>query len=290
MLSAAQKRFIRALHRKAERQERRLFLVEGPTLAREALDAGWAFERVVATSEWIAPEPGFPANNGAGPTSGRFPGRSRPGSNSPICAVFPASPVVGIPQSLASVCVKVSQDELCAVSAMDAPNQVLAVVRMPEDTPPPPQPAGLALCLDGVHDPGNLGTILRSAAWFGVERVVCSPDCVERFNPKVVQASMGAIFRVPVHATDIAGYLRGLPSDTVVAGAVLDGENVYTVETSEPAVLVLGNEARGLSDAVRAQIRKPVTIPRLGTGESLNVAMAATVLCSVWKEKTLRKR
>lgn len=247
MLSAAQKRFIRALHRKAERQEQRLFLVEGPTLVREAVDAGWAFERLVATSEWV------------------------------------------VPPALAAACIAVPRDELFAVSAMEAPNQVLAVVRMPDDTPPP-QPGGLALCLDGVQDPGNVGTILRSAAWFGVERVVCSPDCVERFNPKVVQASMGAVFRVPVHVTDLAAYLSGLPATTVVAGAVLDGENVYSVASSEPAVLALGNEARGLSAEVRARIRTPLTIPRLGSGESLNVAMAATVLCGVWKGKALREK
>jgi TrmH family RNA methyltransferase len=186
------------------------------------------------------------------------------------------------------VCNTVSQVELSAVSAMEAPNQVLAVVRMPADTPPP-RPAGLVLCLDGVHDPGNLGTILRSAAWFAVECVVCSPDCVERFNPKVVQASMGAVFRVPVHVADLAAYIEGLAPGVTVAGAVLDGENACNMEPSEPAVLVLGNEARGLSSDVRAHVRKPVTIPRLGAGESLNVAMAATILCSLWKMASLRR-
>jgi TrmH family RNA methyltransferase len=247
MLSATQKRFIRVLHRKAERQEQRLFLVEGPTLVREAFAAGWTFDRLVATSEWIVPPP------------------------------------------LAPACTTVTQDELLAVSAMETPNQVLAVVRMPDEVPPL-LPAGLVLCLDGVQDPGNLGAILRSAAWFGVECVVCSPDCVERFNPKVVQASMGAVFLLPVHVANLISYINRIAADTVIAGAVLDGENVYGIEPSEPAVLVLGNEARGLSDAVRAQIRQPVTIPRLGSGESLNVAMAATVLCSVWKGKVLRER
>lgn len=244
MLSAANKRLIRALHRKSERQERRLFLVEGPTLLREALDAAWKIELVLATTE----DP--------------------------------------VPPALRSLCSVVTQEELDAVSAMESPNQALAVVRMPEEVPPRP-PAGLALCLDGVQDPGNMGTILRSAAWFGVERVVCSPDCVERFNPKVVQASMGAVFRVPVHVAGLASYLADLPASTAVAGAVLDGRNVYTVGPSEPAVLVLGNEARGLSESVRAAIRLPLTIPRLGSGESLNVAMAATVLCSVWRAGVL---
>lgn len=245
MLSVAEKKAIRALHRKSERQEQRLFLVEGPTLVREALDAGWVFERIVATAAWP------------------------------------------VPPALNALCATVTQEELDAVSAMESPNQVLAVVRMPEEVPPQP-PAGLALCLDGVQDPGNMGTILRSAAWFGVERVVCSPDCVERFNPKVVQASMGAVFRIPVHVAGLASYLADLPASTTIAGAVLDGRNVYTVRPSEPAVLVLGNEARGLSESVQSAIRLPLTIPRLGSGESLNVAMAATVLCSVWRVRTLR--
>jgi TrmH family RNA methyltransferase len=99
---------------------------------------------------------------------------------------------------------------------------------------------------------------------------------------------MGAVFRVPVHVVPLPAYLGNLPASTAVAGAVLDGANVYTVDHPEPAVLVLGNEARGLSAGVMARIRTPVTIPRLGSGESLNVAMAATVLCSVWREEPLR--
>lgn len=242
MLSAAERKFIRSLHRKADRQERRLFLAEGPTLVREATEAGWPIERVVATSEWT------------------------------------------VPPAVAALCTTVTQDELGSVSAMESPNRVLAVVRMPAETAPP-QPSGLAVCLDGVQDPGNMGTILRSAAWFGVERVVCSPECVESFNPKVVQASMGAVFRLPVHTASLVEYMENLPQSVTVVGAVLDGQNVYAIEPSEPAVLVLGNEARGLSDEARKRLRKAVTIPCFGHGESLNVAMAATVLFSVWRAR-----
>ena len=240
MLSATQRRFIRSLHRKRERMAQGMFLAEGPILVREACDAGWGVERVVATLDWV-----------------------------PHAA-------------LRGVCVEATAEELASVSAMESPNQVLAVVRTPADVPAE-APRGLALCLDGVQDPGNLGTILRTAAWFGVERIVCSPACVERFNPKVVQASMGAVFRVPVHVSPLVPYLRDLPASVLVAGACLEGESVYAVRPVEPAVLVLGNEAHGISPAVLPLVRKRLTIPRIGTGESLNVAIAAAILCSEWR-------
>jgi TrmH family RNA methyltransferase len=242
MLSAAQRRFVRSLQRKHARQAEGLFLVEGPTLVREALDAGWAIERVVATGEWVPPA------------------------------------------SLRDRCVVATASELASVSAMESPNQVLAVVRMPADAPAG-APLGLVLCLDDVQDPGNLGTILRTAAWFGAERIVCSPSCVERFNPKVVQASMGAVFRMPVHVTPLVPYLRSLPDSVLVAGACLDGESVYTVAAIEPAVMVLGNEAHGIAADVLPLVRRRLTIPRVGSGESLNVAMAAAILCSEWRRK-----
>jgi len=240
VLSASQKRFLRSLQRKRERQEAGCFLAGGPTLVREAMVAGWPILQLVCTPDW------------------------RP------------------PAALRDRCVEVTADELAAVSAVESPNQVLAVVRAPAETPAQ-APAGLALALDGIQDPGNLGTILRTAAWFGVERVICSPACVERFNPKVVQASMGAVFQVPVHVTPLAPFLAGLPPAVCVAGACLEGESVYGVRPVEPAVVVLGNEARGISDDVARSLRCRLTIPRIGAGESLNVAMAAAILCSEWR-------
>jgi TrmH family RNA methyltransferase len=245
MISAAQRRQFRALHRKRERQEQGLFLVEGVSCVRELLEAGWAVECVAATAEWVPP-------------------------------VASAS------------CIEVSPDELSSISAMEAPNQVVAIARMPASLPPLP-PAGLTLCLDGVQDPGNVGTILRLAAWFGVEQVVCSPGCADLYNPKVVQASMGALFRMRAAAVPLEPFLRGLADTTEIAGAFLDGENVYAGAPAEPAVLVLGNEARGVSAEVAACVRRRITIPRLGHGESLNVAMAAAVLCSEWRRPRLSR-
>ncbi len=179
--------------------------------------------------------------------------------------------------------------ELERVSAMETPNQVLAVACMPAATPPPVAPAGLLLALDGIQDPGNLGTILRTADWFAVEGIVCSPDCADRFNPKVVQASMGAVFRVPLAVAPLAPWLGGLPAAVDIAGAFLDGENAYATAHPAPAVLVLGSEGRGISEPVAARIRRRITIPRPGRGESLNAAIAAALLCAEWRRETLRQ-
>lgn len=183
----------------------------------------------------------------------------------------------------------VPPSELERVSAMETPNQVLAVARMPAAASLPAVPAGLVLALDGIQDPGNLGTILRTADWFGVERVVCSPDCADRFSPKVVQASMGSLFRVPPSVAPLAPWLGGLPAGVDVAGAFLGGENVYAGPLPTPAVLVLGSEGRGISDAVAAKVRRRITIPRPGRGESLNAAIAAALLCAEWRRDLLRR-
>ena len=183
----------------------------------------------------------------------------------------------------------VPQAELARVSAMETPNRVLAVARMPAAAAPPAAPAGLVLALDGLQDPGNLGTILRTADWFAVEHVVGSPDCADRFNPKVVQAGMGAVFRVPMSTAPLAHWLGQLPAAVEVAGAFLNGENLYAGPCSTPAVLVLGSEGRGISDAVAARIRRRITIPRPGAGESLNAAIAAALLCAEWRRDMLRQ-
>jgi TrmH family RNA methyltransferase len=240
MLTSAQRRLFRSLHRKRDRQEQRLFLVEGPSCVRELLAAGWLVECVAATTEWTAPS-----------SSGVIP-------------------------------LEVSATELASLSTMEAPNQVVAIARMPAESDPLP-PRGLTLCLDGVQDPGNLGTILRTAAWFGVKQVVCSPGCADRFNPKVVQSAMGALFRVPVSVLPLDEYLRGLPPGIDIFGAFLEGASAYEQSLREPAVLILGNEARGISAELCLHIRRRISIPRFGSGESLNVAMAAAILCSEWR-------
>lgn len=138
----------------------------------------------------------------------------------------------------------------------------------------------LILVLDGVRDPGNLGTLLRIADWFGIGRVVCSPDCVEAWNPKCVQASMGALFRVEVHALELTPFLvEQERSGTALYVASMEGRNVFDVALKRPAALIMGSESHGVSDEVRLIRNNLISIPGSGNSESLNVAMAASALC-----------
>lgn len=176
---------------------------------------------------------------------------------------------------------RVGEDELKKLSALETPQGVLAVVKMPS-APDIWTAKGRWLGLDGIQDPGNLGTLLRLVDWFGLEGVVCSPDCVDRFNPKVVQASMGSVFRVPVVSADLPRILQELPEAFVSAGAFLDGENLYRHGMPEAGILVLGNEGRGIRPETARVLRLRLTIPGCGQAESLNAAMAGAVFCSEW--------
>jgi TrmH family RNA methyltransferase len=158
---------------------------------------------------------------------------------------------------------------------------LVAVVPMP---PPAslaaPTGTELVLALDGISDPGNLGTVLRIADWFGISRVLCTPTSVELTNPKCVQATMGALFRVSVGVVDLAPQLADWRAQGVhLYVASMEGVSVFEQELKRPAVLVMGSESHGVSDAVRALRAGLIAIPRGGGGESLNVATATSALC-----------
>ena len=171
---------------------------------------------------------------------------------------------------------EVGPAELERLSAFKTPNQVWMLVERPSSFTIQPSP--LTLALDRLQDPGNMGTIMRTADWFGVRRIVCSPDTVSCFNPKVVQASMGAVFRTQVDYVDLPQWLSacGVP----VYGASLQGRPLGEVERPEgAAVLLIGNESRGIGPAAMARVSHPVLIPnRGGTAESLNASVAAGIL------------
>ena len=173
---------------------------------------------------------------------------------------------------------EVTEVELARISHFPTPSSVLAVGRI--ERAPLPAGAldhGLTLALDGVQDPGNVGTLLRVADWFALDRVVLSPDCADLFSQKVINASMGSFARVRVHTADLATALAGVGAP--VLGCDLTGEKVHTLPTLRDAVLVIGSEGHGLSTAVRALVTKYVTIPRYGAAESLNAAVAAAIVC-----------
>lgn len=183
------------------------------------------------------------------------------------------APLDGIPSSIPVT--RITDKELSKISALQHPQDMLAVCSM-VDTPAN-QPA-FQLALDTIQDPGNMGTILRLAAWFGVDEVLISEDSVDIYNPKVVQASMGAIFTVAIRYVNLITTLTGI--DKPIYGALLEGTNVYRTNLEKSCILLMGNEGNGISPELLPFVSHPITIPKFGQGESLNVAMATGILLS----------
>lgn len=176
----------------------------------------------------------------------------------------------------------ISEAELKKISALTTPNGCLALFVMPEEKPVPD--SGLIVALDDVRDPGNLGTIIRLCDWFGISHLVCSEQCVDVFNPKVVQATMGSVTRVNVIYTDLEDYLA--KTKLPVFGTFMDGDNIYGEALPENGIVVMGNEANGISGAIEAKAGHRISIPRFGDlqqTESLNVATAAAIILSEFR-------
>lgn len=174
---------------------------------------------------------------------------------------------------------QVSEKELKSLSSLSTPNQVLGVFRIPDEKPILRE--GIALALDEVNDPGNLGTIIRLCDWFDIPQILCSENTVDCFNPKVVQASMGSLSRVRINYVNLSRHLETEPRP--VYGTFMEGESLYDTNFEKDCVLVLGNEANGISPEVRSFVTHEVSIPQFGKHpktESLNVAMAAAVFLS----------
>lgn len=184
-----------------------------------------------------------------------------------------------------------SAEDIARMSSLRTPQGVIGVFRMPDAAPTGTETEGLTVALDGVQDPGNMGTIIRTCDWFGVRDVVCSEDTVDCFNPKVVQATMGALARVRVHYTDLSHWLTDVSEKGVpVYGTLLDGKNMYAeggIQERHRGVIVMGNEGNGISQAVRKCITHPLFIPPYLTGaetsESLNVGIATAVVLAEFR-------
>ena len=182
----------------------------------------------------------------------------------------------------------VSEEELQRVSFQQHPQQVLAIFPIPQPTDPVSLRGSLTLALDGVQDPGNLGTIIRIADWFGIDTIICSEDTADAWNPKVIQATMVSIARVNVIYANLLELLDTLPSDYPVYGTFLDGENIYTQTLSGEGLIIMGNEGNGISDAVRAKVNRRLLIPDFhqgDTADSLNVAIATAITCSEFRRR-----
>ena len=182
---------------------------------------------------------------------------------------------------------RITADELRRISLLQHPQQVLALFPLPNvQRSTFNVQRSIILALDGVQDPGNLGTIIRIADWFGIDDIVCSEDTADAWNPKVVQATMGSIARVNISYTNLPALLDRLPADTPVYGTLLDGDNIYSQPLSARGIIVMGNEGNGLSAEVRRRVTHRLLIPsfREGDGaESLNVAVATAIVCSEFR-------
>jgi TrmH family RNA methyltransferase len=241
MLVRSQLKYIQSLGQKKHRDESNLFIAEGPKLVAELLDEiPSQVQQLFATEIWLQ-------------------------SNKE--------------QTEGIECIPVSNDELQRLSQLSTANQVIAVVKKFVLPPVIDVKGQLTLALDSIQDPGNLGTILRIADWFGISQVVCSHDCADIYNPKVVQSSMGSIIRVKVYYMDLHAWLKTVV-DIKIFAAMLDGEDLRTIGKLKEGILMIGNESRGIQPELLENVHVRVTIPGKGRAESLNAAVATGIILS----------
>lgn len=242
--------FLRSLQQKKFRNEEGLFIVEGPKMVSELLKSDFKVRQLYATSSWT------------------------PNQHT------------SLPLDI------ITEAEMERVSGLQTPNKVLALVEMPAlEGPLNTLSNGMHLLLDQIQDPGNLGTIIRIADWFGVTSVICSTDTADIFNPKVIQASMGSVFNVKIHYCSLVDVLlkNADGNKWPVYATLLSGENIYNSEMDTSCFVILGNESRGVNPVLNAFITQGVHIPRptnkSSKAESLNVAVAAGIVCSEYCRK-----
>ncbi len=176
--------------------------------------------------------------------------------------------------------VAVKPEELTKISALNTPQDILALVHIPKKqlTEPKSLKGVFTLVLDGIQDPGNMGTIIRTADWFGIKQVICSLDTVEVYNPKVVQASMGSLSRIEIIYTDLIPFIKN--AAVPVFAAALDGKSIYETDFKAEGLIILGNEGNGIREEILKMATQQITIPNFGKAESLNVAVSAGIFCA----------
>jgi TrmH family RNA methyltransferase len=249
MLSKSQISFLKSLQQKKIRKTQGFFLVEGIKSVKEFANSAYQIDTIYHT----------PAS---------------------------ASKVLNLSQKMNFH--ETSAGDLEKISSLTTPQEVIALVKIPQWPNLLTQKLSkcFTLVLDGVQDPGNLGTIIRTADWFGINTIICSEDTVDAYNPKVVQATMGSLSRINVHYTSIAELIK--TSKIPVFGALLKGNSIYQTDFGTEGLIVMGNEGNGISADIEALVQHRVTIPQVGKAESLNVAIATAIFCSEVCKKTLK--
>lgn len=247
MISKNQIKYIHSLETKKGRNKENAFVAEGPKVVADLM-AFMQPQMIVATEEWYRANPTVSNGNG---------------------------------------CFVVTEDELRKVSFLQHPQQVLAVFPIKDKQKEAVVEKKLYLALDGVQDPGNLGTIIRIADWFGITRIFCSRDTADVYNPKVIQATMGSVARVDVAYVDLAELFGSLPEGYPVYGTFLDGEDIYKKTLTSHGIIVMGNEGKGISPAIGELVNNRLLIPNFpkgrDTADSLNVAIATAITCSEFR-------
>ncbi len=239
MLVKSQVKYIQSLGHKKFRDAEGVFVAEGPRIVQELLQCKYtSLNMLYATREWLLENEALVSGKGTA--------------------------------------VVVETQELERISFLFTPSRVLAIFRKPV-FPVLEKPKGITLLLDNIQDPGNLGTIVRTADWFGLSQILCSPDTADLFNPKVVQSTMGSIAHVDVLYLDLKEYIRAHPSIPSYA-AMLDGEDLEQIQRIPEGLVLIGNESRGIQKELAAMAHHRIRIPRRGTAESLNVAVATGII------------
>ncbi|OSZ78575.1 hypothetical protein CAP35_10090 [Chitinophagaceae bacterium IBVUCB1] len=242
MLSKAQNKYIRSLSQQKYRVEHGVFVVEGDKIAREWLAADADIQHIVATEDWL-------------------------GQNKSLIKRHQEASVTAVTEA-----------ELQSVSQLQTANEVLLVVHWDNENKQLPT-GEWCIALDTLQDPGNMGTIIRIADWFGIRHIVASPDSVDYYNPKVIQAAMGGHLRVQLHTADILSFVSN--TTMPVYAAALNGEDVYGLTNATEGILVIGNESKGISADLMKLATRKITIPRRGGAESLNAAVSTGILCAL---------
>jgi TrmH family RNA methyltransferase len=239
MLIKSQVKYIQSLSHKKLRDSEGVFVAEGPKLINELLSARMPLQELFAVKEWIEVQK------------------------------------VALPVAVNEI----SHGELERISQLQTPNQVLGVFKKPDFSANKPLRNTFSIMLDTIQDPGNLGTIIRCADWFGISQVFCSTDCADAWNSKVVQATMGSIARVQVAYGSLEQWLEQEPGLPTYA-AVLEGTDLRKLPPVKEGIIIIGNESKGISDAILARCSNRITIPRHGQAESLNAAVATGIILS----------
>lgn len=239
MISKAQVKHIRSLDDKKVRYECKQFVIEGDKMVSELLKSDFEIVEIFALPKWI----------------------SRQASNI-------------APGTLVS---EINQNQLEQMSKLTTTHDVIALVGMPVTTPIPEQK--IAIAVDNLQDPGNLGSIIRIADWYGIDALICNSATVDVYNSKVIQATMGSIFRVQCYYTDLQNYFLQNELKSKYA-CVLDGKNVNEYAKITEGIIVIGNEARGIDHELVKLCNHKITIPRKGRAESLNAAVATGIVCN----------